>query len=429
MIKSSFTRVFIPIFFSFLSSSRAHNADNNIYQATFDHLLQSGELNLRCEDNIDAPILTANRPNDISTKDRFLLDGDWSYPPICTPQTIPGLNDKLCVYTDIAFSQGRGISMLSTPHVAEEVKLLLNSIAKQQDHNGFYPNQIPNSCYTAPAPSKGTALFADRPLQRGDIITSHHPLLLAYKESLLSPHERERLLQVAIQQLPPSSRKAYLALATMYHDPTIQAQDIASANSFEMTVAGVSHLAVIPEPSRMNHDCGPNAIFHVDSSSLTHTVRVARSIAKDEEITISYVDPFAPFATRQGYLRSSFGFECTCARCSRGESDDEALSQIASLQRGLAQWADPTSPVTVKQVEELIRLHRLAGLEGYMDPAYCVAALVFSAVGSQRGVKKYTELCIEAIELRLGSGAEDLPQWRMMLEDPRGHWSWMKRKR
>jgi hypothetical protein len=83
----------------------------------------------------------------------------------------------------------------------------------------------------------------------------------------------------------------------------------------------------------------------------------------------------------------------------------------------------------VKQAERLIQLHREEGLDGYLDPAYCVAALMYNSVGSERGARKYVKLCIEAIELRLGSGAEDLPQWRSMLEDPKGHWSWMRRKR
>ncbi|KIW72858.1 hypothetical protein PV04_01022 [Phialophora macrospora] len=390
-----------------------------VYQVAFDQLLQSRELqlDLHPEDDEATPVGL-----DTKGKDAF---SPWSYEPICTSH-LPRIQSKLCVYTDIRFGGGRGISIFTTPQHARTVGSLLLSHLEDSDRMVNLPSQ---AWYTQTTPSKGVGMFAKNGLNPGDLITSYTPVLLAYKENILSRDERERLLLHAVTRLPDWARATYRALATMSHDDAFLMQDVAAANSFEMSIGGMAHLAVVPEPSRINHDCAPNAIFGANSTALVHTVRATRVIAKDDEITIAYTNPLEGFAKRQKYLLDAFGFECTCSRCRRGESGDAALVEIASLQQSLSRWSDPTSATSTKQAERLIQIHREEGLDGYLDPAYCLAALMYNSVGSERGAKKYTKLCIEAVELRLGPGAEDLPKWREMLRDVKGHWSWMRRKR
>ncbi|KIW88631.1 uncharacterized protein Z519_10677 [Cladophialophora bantiana CBS 173.52] len=407
-----------------LKKTRAHVEGDTIHRIGSDQ-----QLPLR--DNLDIGLVS----NDTISPNAF---APWSYEPACTLK-VSQIDSKLCVYTDRHFSNGRGISIFTTPEIAEGFAILLASLQHPSsvlDTLGI--NSFTGAWYTHPVPGKGIGMLAKRDIQRGDTITAYTPVLLAYKEHFLSKDQREKFLRLAVTQLPGPSRESFLKLATLSDDSSILAQDIASANSFEMRLgenkgsieATVPHLTIIPESSRMNHDCAPNAIFHVNSSTLTHVVRAVRPIPKDQEITIAYTSPLDTRATRQKYLSDAFHFTCTCPRClrGRGADADAVLTEMAVLQRTLSAWSDPRSAASVKHAELLIRLYREEGLDGYLDPAYCYAALMYSAVGSARGARKYTELAIKAIELRLGPGAPDLPAWRDMLDDPTKHWSWMVRK-
>lgn len=409
------TSIFV-ISTSITAPSGELGVEDTLYQLSFQQLLQSGQLDLDFQPENDGDSLGAWSP--------------WTHEPICTHK-LPKINSELCVYTNDRFSNGRGISILTTPKIAEEVAAIviayfqLNPIILAEQRLNLHPG----TWTTKPVLSKGLGMFATQALTRGDTITSSTPVLLIYKETVLPKHEREKFLQLAVSQLPAITQQSYLQLSPLSANKAdILAQSIASANAFDVLLSGHSHLGIFPEPSRINHDCAPNAIFVVNATQLTHTVRPTRAILPGEEITIAYTNPLDRFAQRQKYLTASFGFQCTCSRCSRGTAGDAVLDEIETLQQDLAQWANPSSDASVKQIERLIRVHEEAGLEGYLDPAFCLAALMYNSVGSSRGAVKYGKLCIEAVELRLGYGAEDLPAWREMLEQPTRHWSWMKRK-
>ncbi|KAK5236495.1 hypothetical protein LTR99_007827 [Exophiala xenobiotica] len=393
-----------------IASTIGGGVEDTLYQIDFEQLFQSVELNLRTD------------------HDETSRYAPWSFKPVCT-QTLPSINSELCVYTNATFANGRGISLFSTPRIAEQMA----NLSPFNDRDGFSPliNTDSGAWYTQPIRNKGIGMFAKHPLRRGDLIIATTPVLVAYSENLLSPAERERFLQTAIEQLPASTREAYLGLTTVHGNPEILVQDIAAANTFAIQLHGQKHLAAFPEPSRLNHDCAPNAQFHIDTATLTHYVRAVRPIAADEEISIAYTNPLDTYAQRQRYLRQSFGFECPCARCRRGgESGDAALEEINALQASLGDWT-AESKASVAQAERLIQMYQDQGLDGYLDPAYCHAALMYSSVGSVKGARKYVDLAVEAIELRLGSDAnqEDLSVWKEMRRDPSRHWSWKARKK
>ncbi|KZV95804.1 SET domain-containing protein [Exidia glandulosa HHB12029] len=78
---------------------------------------------------------------------------------------------------------------------------------------------------------------------------------------------------------------------------------------------------VFVEASRsFNHSCAPNAVplfvFSPGEPPRMEVV-VVSSIQQGEEITIPYVDPALDVRTRQERLRTSYGFDCTCLRCTR----------------------------------------------------------------------------------------------------------------
>ncbi|KIV86914.1 hypothetical protein PV11_02490 [Exophiala sideris] len=349
----------------------------------------------------------------------------WSHQPVCT-EHLDAINSQLCVYTNVAFSNGRGISIFTTPQIADEVAQLLpfQDPAVLASH-GINPDDGP--WYVQQLPGKGMGVLAKHDLHRGDRITAYTPYLLAHMENVLSTIEREHFLRIAIDQLPAASREHYLSLATIYGNPSVVIQDVVKANAFEMQVGGQMHLAIFPETSRMNHACSPNAQYYLAPDLLTHFVHTARDIQRDEEITISYSPPYKPHRARQKYLLDAFHFTCSCSRCHNGEASDMTLEEIDALQSSLGDWsADSTA--TVKQTETLIQKYKEEGLEAFLDVAYGYAALTYNAVGSVRGTNKYAKLAAEAVVLKYGPSAPDLQMWNELERNPQGHSSWRWRK-
>ncbi|KAL5461967.1 hypothetical protein PMIN07_005061 [Paraphaeosphaeria minitans] len=169
--------------------------------------------------------------------------GPWSYPPICT-DVLPSVGSSLCVYTDTSFSHGRGISIFTTPDLAERTVVLL-PFQNPEALQGI--NDFTGTWITQEIPDKGMGMFASRDLMVSeyllnivdhnidklkfkDKITAHTPALLAYLESDLSTAEREKFFKLAVSQLPEPTRAMYVGLATVYGMPQVKYQDIVKAS-------------------------------------------------------------------------------------------------------------------------------------------------------------------------------------------------------
>ena len=82
---------------------------------------------------------------------------------------------------------------------------------------------------------------------------------------------------------------------------------------------------LVPSAALINHSCCPNAHHLSEGSELL--VRSCRKIAKNEEITISYIDPTQCFGERQNALFTAYAFTCQCRRCTEGfEEQGEMLT-------------------------------------------------------------------------------------------------------
>lgn len=94
---------------------------------------------------------------------------------------------------------------------------------------------------------------------------------------------------------------------------------VLDTNAFETAVAidgGLTSLrGLYPLGAFLNHCCVPNARHYFNNEGLM-IVKAAASIAKDEEITLTYTDFLWPTSLRWKYLKMTKGFECNCIRCS-----------------------------------------------------------------------------------------------------------------
>ena len=74
--------------------------------------------------------------------------------------------------------------------------------------------------------------------------------------------------------------------------------------------------AIFPLASSLNHSCDPNCeVAYVDDSRVH--ILAKRTIARDEECTIAYVDPDLDGEERREELKETYGFDCECDVCIR----------------------------------------------------------------------------------------------------------------
>jgi hypothetical protein len=101
------------------------------------------------------------------------------------------------------------------------------------------------------------------------------------------------------------------------HDQVLQNVFAMQCNAFDS--------GVFLYNAMFNHDCNPNCVKFTPEDAGPEggvsEVRVARPIAKGEQLTISYLYPREQSREkRQKNLWEQFGFECQCDLCKRGDS-------------------------------------------------------------------------------------------------------------
>lgn len=349
----------------------------------------------------------------------------WTHQPVCT-DAVKGITAPLCVFTNASFATGRGMSIITTAEIASEFLSLppLSSAATSSGVN-IEPSNQPWQAESIP--NKGIGLVATESIASGSLVAAYQPVVVVHP-AISRVTEPEGLIRLAVDQLPSKTASDFLNLSTHLNKPGLICQDILKSNSFELSIgsAQTMHMAIVPETSRLNHDCGPNGQYFWDPLHITQYIHTSRDIAPGEEITVSYIDPFASHAVRQQHL-SSFGFSCTCRKCTNAAASDRRLGQINELQRVLNDWN--TRDATPQKAVELIKLSEVEGLEAFLDVAYGHAALSFSSVGDEKNTKKYAEMAREKSWQRYGPSSPDMDMWDELVQKPMSHWSWMWRKK
>ncbi|TFY76636.1 hypothetical protein EWM64_g7377 [Hericium alpestre] len=67
--------------------------------------------------------------------------------------------------------------------------------------------------------------------------------------------------------------------------------------------------------SCVNHSCRPNAVVTFDLPSFSFTLHATQPIPAGAEITISYINQYAPIEMHQQLLELFYNFTCTCNAC------------------------------------------------------------------------------------------------------------------
>ena len=80
-------------------------------------------------------------------------------------------------------------------------------------------------------------------------------------------------------------------------------------------------MCVDPLAAKANHSCEPNTVVVFDGPRLFF--RSLKTIKKDEEVFIAYIDISDPFLRRQSILKERWHFVCQCSKCRKGPTLQE----------------------------------------------------------------------------------------------------------
>lgn len=124
-----------------------------------------------------------------------------------------------------------------------------------------------------------------------------------------------------------------------------------------------------PLASMVNHSCEPNAMVRYDlvPSTLPESngirpqlgsisIQALRHISKDEQITISYVDPTFPYAMRQKELRNKYFFDCKCVVCQQKENGVPDSFNVKSTTLDLSTLEELFETTSVDEIQSKANL-------------------------------------------------------------------------
>ncbi|KAJ7435604.1 hypothetical protein B0H11DRAFT_1755872 [Mycena galericulata] len=360
--------------------------------------------------------------------------------------TSPDLeDDEICVFTDLNFAQGRGISVVTSPKRANVItsKRAFRDPESTRGVNQDLARTIPAVYEIKELPGKGLGVLATRLIRRGELIMANTASVMAdfKSEEGLSEVEFRAMVSAGTESLPAVHRNAVMRLsihdANTLTDAEI-ARKVMAINAYEVddprddVADPVKFLTIFPEIyqfmiSRINHACRPNTAYFFDWETMAQYVYAVVDIPPGEELSVTYIDGIVSREERLEKLHSSWGFECSCAQCTlespQVRASDARIKQINALV-GELESPEPGSPANPGMAELLISLYKQEKLWGSLYEGYTFAAIEYNRVGDPWRAMKNARLAIEHGIPVGGENLTDVVDMRSLVENPWEHWSW-----
>lgn len=305
-----------------------------------------------------------------------------------------------------------------------ELELELDNVDKQISLKSWPLNKIDHVKDEKPAfkiveiPCKGFGMIATRKLFPGDLILAEKPVFIV-PDAIFEDVERcEEFLDKEMERLSSEDRELFLNLSDR-REPEEDKFDLNPYCGIFYTNAMTyeDDAILCPRMARANHSCRPNAEF-ISRPDLVEQHLVTNYMIKEgEEITINYMSQAEEGSdtkeTRQAYLRTSYGFQCTCKACTlQGQELLEDESVRESMKELQAAGEDNLDPA---EVESLIRkVYKIEGKHSYILDL--IQKLYRSAiVGSLRMVEYAVNGFTIAVNL-YGTGSKEAKEWKNQLD-------------
>mmetsp|Transcript_55392 Transcript_55392/g.109999 ORF Transcript_55392/g.109999 Transcript_55392/m.109999 type:complete len:340 (-) Transcript_55392:81-1100(-) len=167
--------------------------------------------------------------------------------------------------------------------------------------------------------------------------------------------------------------------------------------------------------SRFNHSCDANAVFKWNSALGKLTVHSCKPISAGEEITLNYGFGGSCFQCRelrQSHLRSSFGFDCTCAKCQlQGDALRESEARAASIGDFESFFADLeawSAPQVLESTPAAVTLSKLEE-RGWLMAAECPDGVHYGTDFLLQAFVEFCDLCTARLHAILTAHADRTP--------------------
>jgi hypothetical protein len=182
--------------------------------------------------------------------------GPWTHNPVCYyAKRIAEQNSAspFCVYTYIDSGTRQAISTLTTPQVAEHIarQSIINEQVKQQ----VIPQDVSESrrekiYERKKLPNRGIGLFAQIPIQPGQVILVDTPRIILVQEALgsLAEKHRQEAQWTALLQLHDEVQREVRSLARGNRVTEDELDGIIRTNAVGQFYGnGIRHVSVLPE--------------------------------------------------------------------------------------------------------------------------------------------------------------------------------------
>lgn len=260
-----------------------------------------------------------------------------------------------------------------------------------------------------PIPGRGLGVVATSKILRGTRIISEPPLFKFPALAAVNP-SMEDLITQKLSGLSNDEQREFFSLHNAH--PTSKLGGILRTNGFILGSEG-TEAGICLGAARINHACNPNTQNTWNANIRRLTVHAVKDIEVGEEITITYADRRAAYASRQRQLKSAYGFDCSCEVCSLPEAQrqqrDRNTEEIARLDYVLG---DPVRTVSspLECFHDARTLLRLLEEEDIGDArvarAYYDAMQVAIAHGDQARAKVFAQ---RAYDVRIVCEGEESP--------------------
>lgn len=177
----------------------------------------------------------------------------WTHNPTCINLVLSssdgagrGVHQDYCVYTNVVFASGRGISLVTTPEIAASLTA--------ETFQPYLETEFEVPYEAKETEDRGIGLFASKDIKAGETLIKKAPALFVAKDVLASPSKTRRslLLGTSVKQLPEKTRREFMGLVKSMGGEEVE--DRVLTNGFGVKVwDGTSHLVVVPEAAVSFH--------------------------------------------------------------------------------------------------------------------------------------------------------------------------------
>ncbi|CAG8951849.1 hypothetical protein HYFRA_00005653 [Hymenoscyphus fraxineus] len=297
----------------------------------------------------------------------------------------PFEDHQYCIYHSPTFASSRSVVLISSPSVAPTI---FNSSAftapSPENQPSLYPlPSTPPPFIEKDLPGRGKGLIANRTIARGELILLSRPVLIVSEETYDTLNKKDRLpfQREAVGMLGAEAKRLFDGLAGHWGGDEVDDRIMTNAFGYTFGQEGKNFGVVVPE------------------------------------------------AARHSYIKSHWGFSCTCSHCTapRAQKDvsDTRTEQIVHLRKQLLNFIPHRGfTATPAMALELIELYEVENLYASRAEGFMLAAARYCIWEDEKRTREYAQLALDNWLMWEMKGKANFELLEELVKEPKGSWCW-----